>query len=76
MDILEVLADDLADSGIICDEVGKAQAPGAPVATHLTNDELALCLRLDDSLIDLFQWVYVLVIYLFESRLGINGDSQ
>ena len=40
MDILEVLADDLADGGVIRDEVGKEQAPGTPVATDLTDDEL------------------------------------
>ena len=57
MDILEVLADDLADGGVIRDEVGKAQAPGTPVAAHLTDDELAFRLGFRYCLVYLFDGI-------------------
>ena len=46
MDIFEVVADDLADGRVVRDEIGKAQTPGTPVATHLTDDELTIGLGL------------------------------
>ena len=66
MDILEVLADDLADGAVIRDEVGKAQAPGTPVATHLTDDELAFRLSFRYCLAYLLEGINCLIIYLFQ----------
>ena len=42
MNILKVIIDNLADCGIVCDEISKEQAPRAPVATNLTNYKLTL----------------------------------
>ena len=73
MDVLEVVGDELADSFIFGDEISKAQAPGTPVAAHLTDDELAVGLGLEDGLIDLLKGVDLFVIYLLQRRLGLNG---
>ena len=74
MDIFEVVVDDLADGCVVRDEIGKAQTPGTPVATHLTDDELTvgLGLGLEDGLIDLLEGVDRFVIHLFQRRLGLN----
>ena len=76
MDILKILVDNLADGGVAGDEIGKAQAPWAPVATYLTNDELTFGLGFDKRLVYLFKGVDVLVIYLLQHSLGINGSNQ
>ena len=65
--------DDLADGRVVRNEVGKAQAPGAPVAAHLTDDEFSVSLGLEDGLVDLFEGIDIFVIYLFQRRLGLNG---
>jgi hypothetical protein len=41
MDINKVLVNDIADGRVIRYEVSKPQAPGTPVATNLTDDELS-----------------------------------
>ena len=76
MDILKVLVNDLADGSIIRDEDSKTQTPNTPVAAHLTNNELTFRLGLDNSLVNLLQWVDALVIHLLQSCLGINCDSK
>ena len=76
VDILEVVADQLADSRVVGDEIGKAQAPGTPIATHLTHHELAVGLGLRECLVNLLQRVDVFVIYLFQRRLGIHHGCK
>ena len=49
--IHEVIVHRLVHRRILLYEIGKAQAPWAPVATHLTNHKLALSLRLLQSLV-------------------------
>ena len=73
MDILKVFIDDFADGRVVCDEIGKAQAPDAPVAAHLTDDKLPTGLSLEDCLVDLFEGIDLFIIYLFQCRLGLNG---
>ena len=70
MDIFKVLVDDLADGGVIRDEVGKAQAPMAPVSTDLTDDELAFRLGFRYCLVYLLNGINGLIIYFFQP-LGI-----
>jgi hypothetical protein len=74
MDILKVLGDNLTDGRVIRNEVGKPQAPGAPVSTYLTDDELPFSLSLDKSLVYLLDRVDVLVIDLFQRSLSFDGD--
>ena len=76
MDILKVRVNNLADSGIVRDEVCKAQTPGTPVTTHLTDDKLTLLLSLRHSLIYLLNGVDIFVIHLFQACLGMNCNGQ
>lgn len=76
MDILKVVLNDFADGAIVHDKSSKPQAPRAPIATNLADDELSLRLRLDERLIYLFQWVDVLIIYFFQACLGIARGEE
>jgi len=46
VNVLKAVTDHLADSRVLLDEVSKSKAPRAPIATHLTDDEMVcrLCL--------------------------------
>ena len=68
--IHEVAVDDLGNILVVSDEVGKAQAPWAPVATHLTNHKPALVAGLRQCFVDLCHWVDALVIYFLELGIG------
>ena len=76
VDILEVLVDDLTNRGVVGDEVGKLQAPRAPVATDLTDDELVGRLGFRHSLVYLLQWVNSLVVDLLQPRLGASLQGE
>ena len=69
VDIDKVLFDDAVDGAVGCDEIGKTQAPGAPVAAHLADDKLAFLLSLQDSLVNLLQRINLLVIHFLECFL-------
>ena len=71
MDILEVLVNHLTDGCVIRDEVGKLQAPGAPVTAYLTYHELPFGLRLRNSLINLLYRVDFLIIHLLQTLCGL-----
>ena len=66
VDINEVFCYETTDGGIIGDEIGKFQAPWAPVASHLADDELALALGLFHSLFDLLNGIDVLIIHFLQ----------
>ena len=76
VDILEVVADDLADGSVIRYEVGKAQAPRTPVSAYLTDYELTFRLCLCYSLVYLFEGINLLVIHLLQSCLGIGTKGK
>ena len=76
MDIDEILLDNGIDGTVIGDEVGKTQAPGAPVAAHLADDELALGPCLNQCLVNLLEGVNLLVIDLFGSSLLLSVSHQ
>ena len=78
MDILEVLVDAFADGGVAGYEVCKAQTPGTPVSTNLTDDKLAFRLCFHYGLVYLLDGVDSLVIDLFQTllRLDIADDSH
>ena len=64
VDINKAFVNDIAYCGVFRDEVCKPQAPGAPVATHLTDDELPFSLGFQYSMVYLLDGVNVLVIDL------------
>ena len=76
VDIDEVLFNDAVDGTVIRDKIGKTQAPRAPVAAHLANDELALGSCLLKRLVNLFQWVDFFVLDFFERRLFLGIRSH
>ena len=57
MDILKIIRYDLADSSVLLDEVCELQTPGTPIATHLTDDELAFGLSFRYSLVYLLDGI-------------------
>ena len=70
--IHEVIVHRLVHRRILLYEIGKAQAPWAPVATHLTNHELALSLRLLQSLVYLSHRVDSLIIHSLQCSLSMR----
>ena len=76
MDVHEVLVDQLADLRIFRDEIGEAQAPRAPVAAHLADDELAFGLSLFQGLVDLDVLVDGFVIHFLESLLCAGQEGE
>ena len=70
--IAEIICYDLADGSVFRDKVCELQTPGTPVATHLTDNELAFGLGFHHSLVYLFDGINVLVINLLQRRLGIS----
>ena len=70
MDVLEILFDDSADCRVAGYEVGKPQAPGAPVPAHLTDDELALRPGSDKGMVYLYDRVYRLIVDSLQATLG------
>ena len=70
VDIDKVVADERADVVVLCDEVGKAQAPRAPVAAHLTDHELPFALGLFQRVVNLLILVDGLIVDFGEGRLG------
>lgn len=89
MDIDKVLVNDIADGTVIRYEVSKPQAPGTPVATNLTDDELSFRLGFCYGLAYLLDGVDVLVIDLLpldlrslatigmqECRLSLRSHSE
>ena len=76
MDVLEVIVNDLADGGVIGDEVSKPQAPRAPVSSHLTDDELAFGLGLYERLVYLLQGIDILIVHLLQTVLSCHCESE
>ena len=70
MDILKILIDKLADVSILAHEVSETQAPRAPVASDLTDDELTFTFGLSNGLVNLLNGIDILIIYLFQCSLG------
>lgn len=66
MNVDKVVIDNFHDIAVLADEVGKSEAPGAPVAAHLTDNELVflgsfgygsvnLCHGIDGLVVDFLQ---------------------
>ena len=69
---LKVVFHQFRDLRIFGDKIGEAEAPGAPVAAHLADDELVLCLGFRYGLIYLNDGVDVLIIHLFQRGLSVG----
>ena len=72
VDVDEVLLNQIGNLLIVGDEIGEAQAPGAPVATHLADDKAAALAGLVKGAVDLFHGVDVLVVELY--LIAVGGD--
>ena len=78
MDIYKVIVNQMADCAVVGDEISETQAPRAPVATHLADNELVLCLGFCHGLINLCDGVDVLIVHLLQCGLGVGcgHDNQ
>ena len=70
--IHEVIVHRLIHRRILLYEIGKAQTPWTPVATHLTNHELAFSLRLLQALVYLGHRVDSLIIHSLQCSLSMR----
>ena len=76
MDIDKVLVNDFANRGIFGDEISELQAPGTPIATHLTDDELAFGLSFRYSLVYLLDGINILVIHFLQRFLSVCRQGK